>query len=129
MTQYLPAFLVTWIALAIALYAEHATWRELPFLWRYTIGLGTFCGGLALFGLLVDDVLLVVVPPFLATAGLVIIGLYRNEGALAARERAGRRSGEIVGAARGLRHELTQEIIDRGGFRAESDLDGAGRQN
>jgi hypothetical protein len=127
--QIIAIFAAAWLVTVLLLLLEHTYLRGLPRLWRYTIGTAAICLGLNLIGLLVEDVYLLVAPWFIASAGGVVVGAYAIRGMLKERDRQSRRSGEIVGMARGLNRELTQEIIDTGGFRAESDLGGAGRKN
>ena len=99
-------------ALALALYQlAHALWRDLDFRVRYVIGAAVLCLCATVAGLLLGDVLLMIAPWVLASAGAAVLINYHYEAKRAERDTAARRQGEIVGAARGL----TQDIIDRGG--------------
>jgi hypothetical protein len=127
-TQYIPPFVLCFLLLLLAYAVAHALCRHLHFLIRYGIGIALLCGGLALFGLLVNDVLFIAVPGFMAVSGIIVAVLYRNEDAADARARVARQAGEIVGMARGLHTDLTQEQIDRG-IHGESRMDGPRRRN
>lgn len=121
MIQSVPAFLAGWIVTAALLAIEHLLWRDTPRLVRYLLGGGTLCVGCTIAGALLDNVYLAVGPWFIGSAGLIVVLMTWYDGHAVTRMAAARRTGEIVGAARGL----TQELGDA----RQSDHSGHGRQN
>jgi hypothetical protein len=121
---FVPAFLAGWALTFVLLALEHLLWRDAPRIVRYLLGAGTICTGCSVTGLIIDDALLAFGPWVIASAGMLIAVWTWIEGRAEAQQRAARRQGEIVGAARGL----TQDLIDRGGERA-AQRPGHDRQN
>lgn len=121
MVELFPALAVTWLICALAFWIEHANWKDAPREVRYLLGGGTLCAGCSIAGALLNDVLLAILPWPIASAGLIVLLLMWLEGRDTKRAERAQRSGEIIGAARGL----TQEMIDAG----QSGHPRDGRQN
>lgn len=105
---------IAWIGVCALLQLAHIWWSGLDFRWRYIIGLGTVCLGCLGVGVAIGDPALAIVPGLLATAGLPILLTYAREEKAEHDQNAAQRRGEVIGMAKGLRRDLTQEMIDRG---------------
>ena len=105
---------LAWGAVWALLQLEHAIWSGLDFRIRYLMGMGTVCLGCVGVGVTLDNLALAVVPGILATAGLPILINYARDERAERDKNTARKQGEIVGMAKGIRRDLTQEMIDRG---------------
>jgi hypothetical protein len=105
---------LSWLATAGALLLEHDRWSHLDFRYRYLMGMGTVCVGCLFAGVLLGDALLAIVPGLLATSGLSILIKYDSEAQVEREKQTAQKQGEIIGMARRVRRDLTQEQIDRG---------------
>lgn len=112
---------LAWLTTFGLLHLEHARWKHADFRVRYVMGMGTICLGCLGAGIALSNVFLAIVPGLLATSGLTILLSYANEEQAEHDKTAARKSGEVVGMARGLRRDLTQDLIDRGGRDVEDD--------
>lgn len=116
MNAYLPAIGAGFLLCLLLLIIFHLLFDGASEEVRYSLGAGSICAGCALSGLILDAPLLTFGPAIITSSGLVIIVWQYIERHSKARTERAHRSGEIVGAARGI---LTQDAIDQGGQRGE----------
>lgn len=105
---------LVWLLTFALLQIEHAMWSVIDFRLRYLLGMGTVCLGCLGAGLALDDPALAIVPAVLATSGLTVLINYASEARAEREKLTAQKQGEIIGMARGIRRDLTQEAIDRG---------------
>ena len=105
---------LAWIAVFALLQFEHTRWATLDFRIRYLMGMGSICLGCVGAGIALNNLALAIVPGVLATAGLTVLLSYANEAQAEHDKKTAQKQGEIIGMARGIRRDLTQEMIDRG---------------
>lgn len=110
---YIPALLVGWTLTACLLVIEHLLWRDAPRAVRYLLGGGALCAGCTVAGVIADNALLAVGPWAIASAGLLIVGWTLHEERAARARAQAQRSGELIGAARGLKEEIASRGNDR----------------
>lgn len=108
--QYIIGCCIGWVLAAALLVVEHAYFDSEHEETRYMLGVGALCIGMSVAGIIADDVLFVIAPWVIASAGLVVVAIQWYERKTQAQARTAQKRGEVIGAAKGL----TQEMIDRG---------------
>jgi membrane protein implicated in regulation of membrane protease activity len=108
-----PAFIAGWLLTLALLAIEHLLWKDAPRVVRYCLGAGTICIGCSVAGSILDDPVLAFGPWFITSAGLLIVAWTWYDDRTQTTVKTAHKSGEVVGATRGL----TQELIDRGSER------------
>lgn len=129
MTELLAPLFAGWIVCLSLLIIFHLVWNEAAEEVRYALGAGAILIGCAIAGLILEQPMLVIAPPVIASAGLAIPLIQWFERDTVRRAKIAEKNGIIIGTAKGLRQELTQDLIDNGGRSAESSVDEKSRRN
>jgi hypothetical protein len=113
---------IGWLLAAALLIAEHLGMWNQPWRlrrpWNYLVGVLTLATGWIAWAATaaspVTPIDAVANIGAVSTAGVVILIAYYVRGRLDQRDKQAQQQGELIGLARGIRRDLTQELIDRG---------------
>lgn len=109
MTEQIVAILIGWLIAASILIIQHLLWAGTSAQVRYLLGTGAICVGCSLTGAILENALLVIGPWAIASSGLVVLVIHWFEAEQVTKQRQARKTGELVGAARGLLQELNND--------------------
>jgi bacteriorhodopsin len=105
-TEQIVAILIGWLITAAILVIQHLLWASTSAQVRYLLGTGAICVGCSLTGAILENPLLIIAPWAIASSGLVVLAIHWFEAEQVTKQRQARKTGELVGAARGLLKEL-----------------------